>query len=58
MNFRASKRSDLPTSRPVRETLAFDTLHGKNRTFSIAVTEFDAIAVAKIKLCVSIGVQI
>jgi hypothetical protein len=37
-------------SRPVRETLALDTLHGKQRTFPIVDPEGDKVRIAEIKL--------
>ena len=36
-------------SRPVRETLAFNALHGERRTFPIVVTERDTMIVTKVK---------
>jgi hypothetical protein len=49
MNRAAWKRNDFSVSRPVRETLAFNALHSKRRTFPIVHTEGNAVIVAEIK---------
>jgi len=39
----ASILADWLVSRPIRETLALDTLHGKHRTFPIVHAKRDAV---------------
>jgi hypothetical protein len=47
----------LRVSRPVRESLAFDTLHGKDRTFSVVNSELDPVAVTEIEFS-EVSVQV
>ena len=49
MNRRASCLGDWLVSRPVRETLALDTLYGKHRTFPIANPECDTVGITEVK---------
>jgi hypothetical protein len=45
----ASILADCLVSRPVRETLALDTLHGKDRTFPIVDAKRHAVRIAEIE---------
>src|SRR3981081_1589229 len=48
-NRRARSLADCLVSRPVRETLALDTLHGKHRTFPIVDPESNTVRIAEIE---------